>query len=137
MRSAMPFQIALASDLQLAAQPGVLSGEPGYIAVAQHALFRTGQLACDQLRDVREPEDLIQRHQVRLDLAAAHQVEAGEQHAEDVESEGRSALRPYRAAGALSRIAATGLRMRCMACLFHTSPWVRKSCSMRRNCEST
>ena len=46
---------------------------------------RTGQLARHQVGDVGQLELLIQRDQVRLDLAGAHQVDAGEQHAIDVE----------------------------------------------------
>ncbi len=65
------------SDLQRAAQPGVLGGEPGYIAVAQHTLLQPGQLATDQFRNIREPEDFVQRYQVRLHHARSHQVDAG------------------------------------------------------------
>src|SRR5437867_12680060 len=77
--------------LQFGSQSLILRFVEGNVRVLQLGLFRPGQLACDQVIDVRQTELLVQRDEVGLHFARAHQVNAGEQDAIDVEQRLHSA----------------------------------------------
>src|SRR5207244_12581895 len=70
---------------QTGSKPLVLTQVERPVGLLQKRLFRAGELAGNQVIDIRQAECLIQPDQVRLYLARPHQVDAGEQYAEDVE----------------------------------------------------
>jgi hypothetical protein len=70
----------------------VLSAMKRNVRIAKRALFLPSRLAMKQIRDLWQAEALIEYHQVRFDLAAAHQVNPRKQHAINV----KQRLNPWR-----------------------------------------
>src|SRR3569833_116180 len=66
------------------AQPLILATMEFEIRVVQLRMLSTRQLARDQIWHVREVVNRVKLDQVRLDLAAAHQVNASQQNAVDI-----------------------------------------------------
>ena len=48
-------------------------------------MFRAEGLASDQVGDVRQASGLVEAHEVRLDFARAHQMDASENHSIDIQ----------------------------------------------------
>jgi hypothetical protein len=84
-RGLLPQRARLGSGLQLGPEPLELGAVEGDVGVVERGVLGAGQLAGDQVRHVGQPELLVQPEQVRLDLAGAHQVDACQEHAVDVE----------------------------------------------------
>ena len=72
-------------DLQGSPQPYELLLEERDICIGERAVLRPTQLARHQIRDVAELKPLVERHQVGLDLARRHQVDARQQHPEHIQ----------------------------------------------------
>ena len=70
---------------QFGLEPLVLAPVELDVAFGEEGRLRTRELAGDQVVDVREPGVLVEPHEVRLDLARPHQVDAGQQDAVNIQ----------------------------------------------------
>ena len=55
------------------------------VGVVERGLLLASDLPRDQIGDAGQPERLVERDEVRLDLAGPHEVDPREEHAVDVE----------------------------------------------------
>src|ERR1700679_271808 len=72
------------SLLQLALKPLILPSVEVQVAIVKDRHFRPRHLARNQVINVRKSSVVIEMREIRLDLAGAHQANAGQEHAVDV-----------------------------------------------------
>ncbi len=71
--------------LELGAQALVLGFVEGDVGVLEFRFFRACQFTGDQIVEIRQAEFLVERDEVGLDQAGAHEVDASEEDTVDVE----------------------------------------------------
>lgn len=67
--------------LEFGAEAVVFGFVEGEVGVLELGLFRTGEFAGDEVREVGKFEGFVERHEVGFDFAGAHEPDAGEEDA--------------------------------------------------------